>query len=173
MPGRDPRHSNGTPADVSIRRAATTDAPTLAALRLALRQDVAPMREDAEQFLARCEAWMVPRLSRDESRWSCWVAVDGGCIVGQIWLAVFEKIPNPGDASGLHAYITNFFVRPEWRSRGIGDRLLAEAIGSLKDGPIGSCILWATEESRSLYARHGFAASPIVMERGMSRTLAE
>jgi GNAT superfamily N-acetyltransferase len=157
----------GAPSNVSIRRATPRDAPTLASLRLALRQEGGPLRERPEAFLERCEAWMVKHLGPEGSAWSCWVALEQDSLVGQIWLLVFEKIPNPNDTSALHAYITNFFVRPGSRKSGIGARLLAAALDSLKDCPVASCVLWATEGSRSLYARHGFAVPPAVMELEM------
>src|SRR5689334_146216 len=105
--------------DVTVRRAAPSDAPRLAQLRLAFRSERHPTTEDAQSFLARCRDWMIARLERDSS-WRTWILDRDGEVLGNIWLQVIEKIPNPGDESERHAYISNFYVHPDVRNSGAG-----------------------------------------------------
>ena len=52
------------------------------------------------------------------------------------------------------------------KSRGLGRALMTAALASLEGRGVTSTLLWATEESRTLYERHGFGPPhPDVMER--------
>lgn len=139
-------------SDTKIREASPSDANRLAELRYEFRASIREPREEKKIFLQRCAAWMRDRLSQD---WKCWVAVRGREIVGQIWLHLLEKLPNPGAEPELHAYITNFYVQPEFRG-GVGGKLLEQALDWAKEQAVDAVILWPTPRSRSLYLRHGF-----------------
>jgi GNAT superfamily N-acetyltransferase len=78
---------------------------------------------------------------------------------------LFEKVPNPvHDEPELHAYVTNFYVVPEVRSRGLGKRLLNEALSWCRAQGTDAIILWATPGSRSLYRRCGLAQPTDIFE---------
>jgi GNAT superfamily N-acetyltransferase len=95
--------------------------------------------------------------------WLCWVAEAGGAIVGHAWLDIMEKIPNPGPEDELHGYITNVYVQDAQRNRGIGAALLEAALNYCRENHVDSVILWPTDKSRPLYARHGFEQAKNVM----------
>lgn len=138
--------------NIVIRAATPADARPLAELRYEFRAALASALEDRESFLRRCSAWMSSRLLDD---WKCWVAVRGEVIVGQIWMYLLEKLPNPVDEPERHGYITNLYVRPEFRG-GIGGKLLELALKWAKQQNADAIVLWPTPRSRSLYQRHGF-----------------
>jgi len=135
-----------------IREATPADASRLAQLRYEFRSGLRPALEKREAFVRRCAEWMGSRLTAD---WKCWVATRGGEAVGQIWLHVIEKLPNPGSEPERHGYVTNLYVKPEFRG-GVGGRLLEQALEWAKQQAIDAVILWPTPRSRSLYLRHGF-----------------
>jgi hypothetical protein len=114
---------------IAIRRAVASDAARLAALRWDFRASRAPVLETREAFVARCADWM--RRELDLSTWRAWVATDapGLDIVGQVWLYVFAKVPNPVGERDRHAYLSNLFVVPPARG-GVGSRLLEAALAS-------------------------------------------
>ncbi len=157
---------------IALRRARPAGARVLATLRYEFRGNHAPPTETAAGFVRRCAAWM-RRALRDSSRWRCWVAVShapdmpGGAIVGHVWVAIIDKVPNPGEEAEHHAYITNLYVQPEFRG-GIGQRLLTTAIDWCESQGIGSVILWPTDGSRSLYARNGFNVSGELWDRHLT-----
>ena len=141
---------------MNIRLATEEDAVTLAKLRLELRSLSHEIVEDEQVFLARCELWMKERL-RKGSQWRCWIAEREASAVGAVWAQVVEKIPNPIAAPECFVYLTNFYVREEFRGEGIGSALLAAVLEWGKSKNAEMVILWPTERSKTFYLRHGFS----------------
>ena len=130
-----------------IRRATLDDAELLAQFRFAFRERRTESRED---FIARCAAWMRARLTA-ESHWRAWILLRDDVAVGNLWLQLVEKIPNPSDGEPeLHAYISNFYVVPEHRNRGGGAQLMEAALEQCRAQRVDNIFLWPTDESRSL-----------------------
>lgn len=150
-----------------VRPAGPADAPDLARMRWRFRSALGEAREDEAAFVARCTCWMAERLGAGGA-WRCWVADDGGRIVGAIWLARIEKIPNPVAEPEAHGYITNFYVNDDARGTGTGTALLAAALAEADGRGFDAVVLWPTPRSRSLYQRHGFAVRGDVLERRAS-----
>ena len=98
---------------------------------------------------------MRPRLHGD-SRWAVWLAERDDEIVGQIWVQIVEKIPNPGPESELHAYVSNFFVLPAERNSGAGTQLLHAVVDHCRSLGVDTVFLWPSERSVTLYRRTGF-----------------
>jgi GNAT superfamily N-acetyltransferase len=139
---------------IVLREARPADAEQLAALRYEFRSSLRSAVEARESFLTRCADWMRARLSG--SAWHCWIAERDRALVGNLWCCLIEKVPNPVAEVEQHAYITNFYVRPELRGGGVGESLLNAALDWCREQGVDAVILWPTERSRSLYLRHGF-----------------
>ena len=154
---------NQTSLKIAIRFATESDALLLARFRYAFRASLSPACEDEAEFVERCHRWMQARL-REAGRWRCWIAEQEHTPVGQLWLQLIEKIPNPPPEPERHAYLTNFYVLEEARSQGIGSILLAAALAWSKTQAVQAVILWPSEQSRSLYLRHGFAVRADLLE---------
>jgi GNAT superfamily N-acetyltransferase len=144
-----------TPATRTVRRATQSDVVTLARFRWAFRSRRHAATEEENAFLERAVEWMRPRL-RADSRWRVWLLEDDGAPIGNLWVQIIEKIPNPGNESELHAYVSNVFVLPEHRNKGGGSLLLDAAIAECRSFHVDTMFLWPSDESRPLYARHGF-----------------
>ena len=150
-------------ANVNVRSATPDDAPMLAKLRFELRASLHELREDEAAFVERCTRWMSERLSKAD-RWRCWIAEREGIVIGAVWVQLIEKIPNPIAAPECYVYLTNFYVRPERRGNGVGSQLLDAALSWSKSNKAELVLLWPTERSKTLYARHGFVAADDFME---------
>jgi GNAT superfamily N-acetyltransferase len=100
----------------------------------------------------------------DSNAWRCWVIDDGKQLLGHVCVQVFQKIPNPVNEPEAHAYLTNFYVVPGMRGRGLGGKLLNKALLWCRAQGADAVILWATAESKSLYRRYGFNESADVLE---------
>lgn len=148
---------------MEIRLASPSDAETLAALRYDFRAAINEAAEDRDAFVARCAEWMGWRLEMGAA-WRCWVAEDSGRVVGHLWLQLVEKVPNPAPELEQHAYVTNVYVEPAARGTGLGERLMEAALAFCRAERVDSVILWPTEKSRTLYARHGFVDPLDMME---------
>jgi len=146
-----------------VRFAAASDAEMLAQLRYELRSAFHNVIESEGEFIARCSSWMLTRL-RDDGAWKCWIAESGATAIGNVWVQLIEKIPNPVEEAETYAYLTNFFVREEYRGKGIGSMLLAEALAWSRSNDAAAVILWPTERSKPLYVRHGFKTADDFME---------
>ncbi len=145
-----------------VRRAAPEDAGALARLRLDFRGPRAPNVETEGEFLARCAAWMRDRLG-PQSSWRVWVLVRNNEVAGNVWLQAIEKLPNPTAEPELHAYISNFYVAPEYRNGGAGSALLGAVLDECRRLRADTVFLWPSARSRPLYERHGFAVSNAVL----------
>ena len=147
-----------------VRPARAEDAGAMARLRWEFRSVAGQPQETAEAFVERCRQWMSQRLAGG-GHWRGWVAEESGEIVGTLWLQLIEKLPNPGTEPERHAYVSSVYVRPAFRRKGTGSALLAAALDACRGLEVDAVILWPTQESRSLYARHGFAVRDDLMER--------
>lgn len=139
---------------LTVRFATPADAPRLAALRYDFRHAHAGATEDRPGFEARTAVWMRERLAAKEP-WHCWVLEDGLTIVGNLWLELVEKLPNPGPEAERHAYITNVYAEEAARG-GAGRMLLDAALAWCRERGVDTVILWPSEKSRTLYQRAGF-----------------
>ena len=117
---------------------------------------------------------MKKAFGADSSAWRCWVIDDGKQLLGHVCVQLFEKMPNPVNEPEAHAYLTNFYVVPEMRGRGLGRKLLNKALSWCRAQGADAVILWATAESKSLYRRCGLLEPADILElRGDSSSAAQ
>src|SRR5262249_13683180 len=149
---------------VQIRVAKFGDFRALAEMRYRFRAEIGSPTERKLRFVRRCTSWMRKRLYSGSSPWRCWVVDNGKKLLGNVCVQLFEIMPNTVNEPELHAYVTNFYVVPEERDRGVGKKLLNKAVSWCRAQGTDSVILWATPGSRSLYRRCGFIESPDIFE---------
>jgi ribosomal protein S18 acetylase RimI-like enzyme len=147
---------------IAIRPATPADANALAALRWEFRGGRERVVDAKEDFLARCGLWMRSALD-PASPWRAWIAEDDHRAVGQVWLQIFSKLPNPNGEGRFHAYLSNLYVRPAARG-GVGTKLLDAALAYAKASGVDRVLLWPSDRSVPLYARRGFRREGGVME---------
>lgn len=142
--------------ETMIRAADGEDAWTLAQLRFRFRTELSEPVETEKGFVARCAEWMRDVIDMSSS-WKCWVAEQPSGIVGNLWLQVMEKLPNPVSEPEHHAYITNVYVLPDYRNDGVGGLLMDAALEWCRNSEIDAVFLWPSDRSRSFYMRYGFS----------------
>jgi hypothetical protein len=92
----------------AIRAARPDDARALAELRWEFRAGRDPAVEERQAFVDRCAAWMAHELAA--ANWRAWVAVRDERIIGQVWVHLIHKVPNPIGERDRHVYLSNLFV---------------------------------------------------------------
>lgn len=146
---------------MQIRIADARDAATLATLRYRFRAEMDPPIESRDRFEDRMRAWLVDRLS---SQWQAWIAVEGDEPVGEVFLQVVEKLPNPVSEPERLGYITSLYVIPSHRGAAVGTALLDTALDACRRERLDTVVLWPSNRSRTLYQRRGFVEQGDVME---------
>ncbi len=154
---------------VKVRLATDSDAMMLAKLRYEFRSTFHEVIEHDVSFVERCAAWMQERLRKD-THWKCWLAECGQTPVGNVWAQLVEKIPNPLTEPEQYVYVTNFYVRAEHRSSGIGSQLLSAVLAWGRSQKARTVILWPTEQSKRFYASHGFSTTNDIMQLEIGAT---
>lgn len=145
---------------ILIRVASEADVPALADLRRESTFELQPPRED-EGFGERFAAW----YEQEASRRLTWLAEDQGHAVGMMNFVLFERMPRPGTDPGRWGYLANAYVRPEYRSQGIGGRLL-DAILAYADGRgFVRVLLSPSRRSIPFYRRAGFGSADSLLSR--------
>jgi GNAT superfamily N-acetyltransferase len=148
--------------DLVIRPATLADAPALAALRWRWAQPGrTPGPDEAREFAAALSGWMRAQGERSV----CHVATVDGALVGMAWLALFDRVPNPGDAVRRSGDVQSVFVVPEHQGRGIGRRLMESLCGAADDLGVRKLTLDSRVSVMPFYERLGFSAQGGLMTR--------
>lgn len=147
-------------SDALIRRADAGDVAAIALLRREWTRE--RMGEPADPgFERRLGAW----FDRESSRRITWLAEVSGRPVGMMNLAVFERMPRPGQPPSRWGYLGNAFVLAGYRNRGIGARLI-DAVLSYADGnSFARVVLSPSSASIPFYERAGFGPASSLMLR--------
>ncbi|MDT0347146.1 GNAT family N-acetyltransferase [Streptomyces litchfieldiae] len=149
--------------DTRVRQARVADAPALARLRWAFKQEdhegepPAPARS-----MDQAEQWIRERLGG--GRWLAWVLEIGEELCGHVFLHLVERIPEPYEDNIPVGYVTNFYVVPSQRNRGFGTALLDALRLHARSRGMDVLIVWPSERSAPLYRRAGFHPSAELLE---------
>lgn len=85
---------------------------------------------------------------------------DAGC--GAICLT--EELPSPDNPSGRCAYLMNIYVRPGYRSRGIGHAIVRFLVDAAQKSGCDKIYLETTAAACSLYKGIGFEELPGILK---------
>ena len=147
-------------SEAEIRRAQATDVAAITRLRREWVHERTGEREDPA-FDGRLADW----FAQESGRRIIWLAEIGGRPVGMMNLAVFERMPQPGQAHGRWGYLGNAFVLPEYRNRGIGTQLLNVVLGYADGNGFVRVVLSPSSASIPFYSRVGFGPASSLMLR--------
>jgi GNAT superfamily N-acetyltransferase len=146
---------------MQIKAAETADAAVLASLRYEFRAEMDPPTEPRDAFEARMRSWW---SGRPAGQWRAWIAVEGDEPIGEVFLQIVEKVPNPIVEPERLGYITSLYVVPGRRNGAVGGALLDRALDDCRREGLDTVVLWPSKRSRALYQRHGFVEKGDVME---------
>jgi GNAT superfamily N-acetyltransferase len=144
------------------RVAAEADAEVIAEHRWKMFAEMGHGDEESMQAMVRnFVPWVRERLK--DGRYLGWLIVEGERVVagGGTWLMDFP--PHWRDPEAQRAYLTNFYVMPEARGRGLAHRLLKTAVLDARRRGIKVVALHASTAGRPIYERNGFEGTNEMM----------
>lgn len=80
-------------------------------------------------------------------------------------MCLVEKVPSPFPGADTLGYVTNFYVTPEQRDRGIGTALLGELNSHAGGQGLDTLVVWPSERSGPLYRRCSFGPPDELLEQ--------
>lgn len=138
-----------------LRRAIEDDAESLALLRLDLFKSFAPDELDPD-WLDHDREWL--KTSLESKDLSVWLAeTPSGESAAMCAVTFYRLPPKPWEMTGLYAYVSSMYTKPEHRRKGLGSKLLKQALEHIKDRGAAHAMLHATPAGIPLYERFGFA----------------
>src|SRR3954467_9803564 len=135
-------------------------------VRLATAEDANALAEMRAEMDAEADVVEPPGFRDDFVRWfgspvnhwTTFVAEGGGGAVGTLWMAFMSRVPRPSEpVAAPLGRLTNFFVRAAYRNAGIGSALLESAADLARAEHAELVLVWPSERSMPLYARHGYS----------------
>jgi GNAT superfamily N-acetyltransferase len=135
-------------SDVIVRTADVRDVDA----RSSLRSLWSTAGEDDRHFDARLSAW----LAAEGDRRTTWLATVGGSPVGMASLFEYRRMPLPRRPDSRWGYVSNVFVRQEFRNGGIGSALLAAVIAAADERGYARLVLSPSARAQPFFLRAGF-----------------
>ncbi len=151
----------GTVADgtLVVRQAELPDRAALSGLRQAWTAEQTGNAAPDPDFAAAFEDW----LEREGDRRVCWLAERDGQPVGMVNLAIFERMPRPGQPSSRWGYLGNAYVLPAHRDGGTGAALVAALLAYARKEGLVRVVLSPSARSVPFYERAGFRRADELM----------
>jgi GNAT superfamily N-acetyltransferase len=131
-----------------VRVADQSDAGAIASLRSLWSADAG---EDPG-FEARLAAW----LAVEGERRTPWLAVVAGMPAGMASLFEYRRMPRPSRPDARWGYVSNVFVREDFRNRGIGSTLLGTVIAAADKRSYVRLVLSPSARALPFFRRAGF-----------------
>lgn len=142
--------------DIIIRESAGKDLPSLAQLRWQLCTDDAAAVNQEQQSIFIEQFYAQMKTQQAAGNIHHYLAEIGGNIVGVITLILVAKVPSPDMINSSWGYLTNVYVKPEYRNKGIGTELLKYVEYISRQNDIELLIVWPSDRSYPFYKRQGF-----------------
>ena len=155
----------GAPSpEPTVDLATIDDVPDLARLRWELYAEREGARESLDAYRDRFVAFALHAIAHEG--WQIWVARGPSGPVGAMWLRTVSRVPVPGKTAGPIGYLTNVYVQPSYRNRGLGTRMLDHVLDHCRRQGLSCVITWPSARSRPFYRRVGFdrPEDPFVIE---------
>ncbi len=147
---------------IDVRRAGPADADGLMHLRAVMMESIAGRAPGGGDWQRPGADLLRDRLRREERTLAAFVVDRPGgsglaaCVVGQ----VDQRLPGPGDPTGLRGYVYNVATDPAYRRRGFSRACMTALLDWFDGLGIGVVDLRASRAGEPLYASLGFVRTP-------------
>lgn len=147
-----------------VRMAVEEDITQLVELRMQLFLETGEISsiEKATELRSATEQYFRQTMMPAQTR--SWLAIIDDVVVAIGTLAEFSRPPYMGNLSGKEAYLLNMFTLPQYRRKGIAEKLLHQIAEFVQSNGYGKVWLHASQKGRSLYEKFGFLSNSVEME---------
>jgi GNAT superfamily N-acetyltransferase len=154
-------------SDPAVRLATPSDVPELARLRWQLYTEQEPgIDETFDTYRDRFAAFANEALARPD--WQAWVAEGESGLVATMWLHTVPRVPAPGRRHpSPMGYLTNCYVEPWLRSRGLGSEMLAIIVDHCRAEAFELMFTFPADPAYGFYERSGFERRPDPLVHGL------
>jgi GNAT superfamily N-acetyltransferase len=136
-----------------VREATKDDSKWILRHRLGMFKDMGESEDFVEETRLLTEGY----LKKDWTKhYRYFLIEDDGQVIGGCGLSTFRIPPMAHQKSGLYSYLSNMFVEPEHRGKGVGRKLLIHVIDYCRAEDIGIILLHASNLGYPLYTSEGF-----------------
>lgn len=147
---------------IDVRRAGPADATGLMHLRGVMMASIAGRPADGGDWQGPGADLLRDRLCREEQTLAAFVVDRPGgsglaaCVLGQ----VDQRLPGPGDPTGLRGYVYNVATDPAYRRRGFSRACMTALLDWFDGRGVRVVDLRASRAGEPLYASLGFVRTP-------------
>jgi GNAT superfamily N-acetyltransferase len=147
-----------------IRLAEAKDIKQLISMRwdFTIEYDESKKDESFEDFEKECHSFLENALNNGQ--WFIWVVEKNGRIVSHIYIELIQKVPRPGRVTNPFAYMTNVYTIPEYRSKGVGSKILSSINKWIHENDYEFVIVWPSDEAINFYKKNGYVHCTEPME---------
>jgi GNAT superfamily N-acetyltransferase len=134
--------------DVEVRVGGASDIGAIASLRSLWSAGAGHDRE----FEQRIAEW----LAAEGNRRTTWLATLADAPVGMASLFEYRRMPHPGQPDARWGYVSNVFVHPQHRNRGVGSALMTALITVADQRDYARLVLSPSARALPFFQRAGF-----------------
>jgi ribosomal protein S18 acetylase RimI-like enzyme len=120
-----------------------------------------PDDEHHRTMIANFRPWIAAKLR--DNLYLGWFALQEDRVIAGAGLLLLDCSPTSSDPGTVRGHLLNFYVEPEFRSQGLGRKLLDLAMQETRDRRIGVVTLNASDAGKPMYESAGFGTSPEMM----------
>jgi GNAT superfamily N-acetyltransferase len=145
---------------MKIRRASKDDSKWILHHRVEMFRDMGESEKSLNETIRLTEEYLDQEWSKD---YVYFLVEEDSMIVGGCGISTFKIPPQLSQPSGVYAYLSNMFIEPEYRGKGVGKSLVNYVIDFCKQKQIGLLFLHASDKGLPLYKSMGFVSSERLM----------
>lgn len=147
---------------MKIRRASKDDSKWILHHRVEMFKDMGESEKFLNETIRLTEQYLEEDWTKD---YQYFLVEDEARVIGGCGISTFRVPPKHSQPAGVYAYLSNMFIEPEYRRKGVGKLLVNYVSDFCKEEQIGLLFLHASDKGLSLYKSLGFTSSEKLMQR--------
>jgi GNAT superfamily N-acetyltransferase len=148
-----------------IREATRSDSKWILHHRIAMFKDMGEPADELSETTKLTEQYLEDDWTKD---YLYFLVEDDSKVIGGCGISTFRIPPQLSQPSGVYAYLSNMFIEPDYRRKGVGRMLVNFVIDFCHKERIGLLFLHASDKGHPLYKSMGFVSSERLMQRRTS-----